>query len=129
MSNTDQLKQAAVAIFGQMRHRKTTLQSEYDDLQSKLAHKKVELDSQVDILSSAYERMLNFRPLLGGKILCPRCWVVNGKESTVAGGQGHTVRCDVGRRPISIRIVIFENCRRKSLCSGGRIPYGKEFSR
>jgi hypothetical protein len=102
MSNTDQLKQAAVAIFGQMRHRKTTLQSEYDDLQSKLAHKKVELDSQVDILSSAYERMLNFRPLLGGKILCPRCWVVNGKESTVAGAQGHTVRCNVCHQDYSI---------------------------
>ena len=95
MSNADQLKQAAIAIFGQMRDRKTSLQSEYDDLQSKLAYKKAELDSQVDILSSAYERMLNFRPLLGGKILCPRCWVVNGKESTVAVGQVDTVRCDV----------------------------------
>ena len=41
----------------------------------------------------------------------------------------YTVRCDDGRRPISIRIAIFENCRRKSLCRGGRIPYGEEFSR
>jgi hypothetical protein len=96
MSNAEQLKQAAIAIFGQMRERRTKLQSEYDVLQSKLAYKKAELDAQIDILSSAYQRMLNFKPFFEGRILCPRCWVVNGKQSTVGGvGQGGVVRCDV----------------------------------
>lgn len=92
MSAVDQLKKAATAIFNQMRDRRSMLQAEYDDLQSKLAHKKVELDSQVDILSSAYQRALDFRPLLGERVFCPRCWVVNGKKSEAAA-EGGTFRC------------------------------------
>ena len=103
MGATDQLKQAAIAIFGKMRERKTNLQSEYDDLQSKLAYKRAELDGQIDIVSSAYERMLNFKPLRGGKLFCPRCWVVNSKESNIsAQGQGDAARCDVCRQEFSV---------------------------
>ena len=103
MGSTDQLKQAAIAIFGKMRERKTNLQSEYDDLESKLAYKKAELDAQIDIVGSAYERMLNFKPLQGGKLFCPRCWVVNSKESAVsAAQQGDTVRCNACRQEFSI---------------------------
>jgi hypothetical protein len=103
MGSTDQLKQAAIAIFGKMRERKTNLQSEYDDLQSKLAYKKAELDAQIDIVSSAYERMLNFKPLHSGELLCPRCWVVNSKESAISEvQQGHTVRCNVCRQEFSV---------------------------
>ena len=103
MGSTDQLKQAAIAIFGKMRERKTNLQSEYDDLQSKLAYKKAELDAQIDIVSSAYERMLNFKPLHGGKLFCPRCWVVNSKESAISAvQQGDTVRCNICRQEFSV---------------------------
>jgi hypothetical protein len=102
MGAADELKQAAIAIFGQMRERKTNLQSEYDKLQSQLAYKKVELDAQVDIVSSAYERMLNFKPSLGGKVLCPRCWVVNAKQSAVSPmGQGDMIRCNVCHQEFS----------------------------
>jgi hypothetical protein len=56
MSAADHLKGVATAIFNQMRDRKVSLQSEYDELQSKLVRKKAELDSEVDILSSVYQR-------------------------------------------------------------------------
>jgi hypothetical protein len=92
MSAAEKLKEIATAICNQMRDRKVMLQAEYDDLKSKLAHKKFELDSHVDFLSSAYQRALDFRPLAGGKFLCPRCWVVNGKESE-ATAHGNIVRC------------------------------------
>jgi hypothetical protein len=101
MSAADQLKQAANAILDQMRDRKAILQSEYDDLQSQLANKRVELDAQVDVLSSSYERVLNFRPMFDEKFLCPRCWVVNGKESE-AVQQGDLVRCSACRQEFSV---------------------------
>ena len=92
MSAAAKLKEIATAICNQMRDRKVMLQAEYDDLQSKLARKKAEVDSEVDILSNAYQRLLSFTPLVGDTILCPRCWVVNGKESE-ATAQGNIVRC------------------------------------
>jgi hypothetical protein len=101
MSAADHLKGVATAIFNQMRDRKVSLQSEYDELQSKLARKKAELDSEVDILSSVYQRLLSFTPLVGNTILCPRCWVINGKESA-AIEQGDVVRCGACHQEFSI---------------------------
>ena len=92
MSAAEKLKGMATAICNQMRDRKVMLQAEYDDLQSKLAQKKFELDSHVDFLSMAYQRALDFRPVAREKFLCPRCWVVNGKESE-ATAQGNIDRC------------------------------------
>jgi hypothetical protein len=103
MATADHLKQAAISIFGQMRDRKTKLQAEYDEVQSKLAYMKAELDTQVDIVSRAYERMLNFKPSFEGKNLCPRCWVVNSKESALSPiGQGHLLRCNVCQQEFSV---------------------------
>jgi hypothetical protein len=39
--------------------------------------------------------MLNFKPLHGEKALCPRCWVVNSKESVVSSlKSGDALRCN-----------------------------------
>jgi hypothetical protein len=103
MDVAEPLKKAAIATFDKMRERKTNLQSEYDDLQSKLAYKKADLDAQIDVVGSAYERMLNFKPLRGEKALCPRCWVVNSKESAVSAlNSGNALRCKVCHQELSI---------------------------
>jgi len=100
------LKQEAMKIFEGLRDRKAKLQSEYDDLQMQVSQKKAELDAHVDALSQSHERLLNYNPGPVGKLLCPRCWVVNGREHPVSidpsPGRDDVLRCNACHQKFSV---------------------------
>jgi len=77
-----------------------------EDIIRFISQKKAELDAHVDALSQSHERLLNYNPGPVGKLLCPRCWVVNGREHPVSidpsPGRDDVLRCNACHQKFSV---------------------------
>jgi hypothetical protein len=89
------LKRAAAAdVMSRITQRRTRISNEYDDIETARLLKRAELDAQIEVENRASERFSSYEPSRGEKLLCPHCWIVNGKESSLIG-RGSVVRCEV----------------------------------
>jgi hypothetical protein len=79
MSIGDQLKKIAGNIAVQLEGRKSRLQAELMEIETR----KAEIEAQLRAASLGPERVFNFQPQIGRHFQCPRCWVERGLKSPV----------------------------------------------
>jgi hypothetical protein len=87
-----------------IRQRKVPIQKDYAAIEAQWAQKKAQLDEQIKLEESAFDRLSNYNPSRDDNLMCPYCWVARGKESTLVarGAPRDHVRCEICTRDFAI---------------------------
>ncbi len=95
MSIAGELKQIAQEVAEHAHARVSSLQAQLTEIEAR----KSEVSAKLASARLAPERLYNFKPEIGGKLQCPRCWIDNELRAALSPIPSNTgndlFRCNV----------------------------------